>query len=89
MAGTEGALNDHAEHPERKHVEEDVLQVAVQKHVADELEQVEIVGQHEVKPQEGGDVESLHFEELLHHEADDVGQQQIACDGIDFWHIYK
>ena len=77
VASAKGRLNQAAEHPKRKHVEENVRQVCVQEHVGKELVQLEVVGQEKVEPKERHKVYAPLLYYFLQQKHYDVGQQQI------------
>ena len=78
--GTQRALYQTAEHPQREHVEEQMGQAAVKKHITDELPHPEVVGQNEVKAEQVGEVDVQTAGKQLQQVAHHVGYQQVAGD---------
>ena len=77
-------LDDAAEHPEGEHVEKNMLEVGVHKHVCEQLEDVEVGGHEEMKPQ---NVVQIHPQRSLPgqhgHESQQIDNQKILGDGGD------
>lgn len=77
-AGPPEVFEDIAEHPEGKHVEEDVAPAGVYEHVGEELPEAETAGGDGVEGQHGGDV--VVAVALEHHggeEHDEVDDEEV------------
>ena len=87
LARTPHALNDATEHPERKHVEEQVGEAAMQEHVCDKLIEIEMGGAEEMQAAPVRQVESTAH---LQHNGGQIGQhiddEQIFCY---CWYVLK
>ena len=69
------ALYEAAKHPQREHVEEEVGEAAVQKHIGDELVEPEVAGQDEVEAEALGQVDAYALADELEQVADHIGQE--------------
>ena len=82
------ALYHTAEHPQGKHVEEDVHETAVQKHIGEELVEVEVAGQEKMQSEERCQIDATQFEHPRCHICQKVYHQQVLRHGRHVVHIY-
>ena len=81
------ALNDTAEHPQRKHVEEDMAEASVRKHVREELVDVEVGCEEEVQTQNIVQVYAKTSEQIRGDEHRNVYYQKVFRYSRNIIHI--
>ena len=79
--GSPNALHHTTEHPEGKHIEEQVLQSAMHKHIGEELINLEIRCQEEVQTEDIVEVDTLHPEHVIGGECQNVYYQKVFGNG--------
>jgi hypothetical protein len=79
-------LYDTTEHPEGEHIEENMCQTAMEKHVGKKLVEVEITGHKEMKTEQRGQVYTPELQNPCCNECQKVDNQQILGHGRHIIH---